>query len=318
MGIAILYTERNIEINSSPYVNTACLPSCDNQFDFLFNNGTGVRCHVAGWGKDEVDGQFQFIQRKVAVPLVPSSRCNSDLRGALNNQRQGLGNRFQLDASEICAGGEIGKDACTGDGGSPLVCQAKSGRWTVVGLVSWGFECVAHTRSVCFVVGHKRGSGLHWLHHLYVNSTEIQHFQHLLRVGINLDRILFQGRQFWNVVVPPLTLIFLKFNRYSSHRSKLDTLHKLGDVTSDLVSEFLRRYDCNLFAYTFVGMKVISKTCVVLLDDNSCCFLYSLGTYSTHCQIISSIPCSKLFLWCLSLSLISVTICKFEIFICPM
>merc|ERR1712110_687732 len=59
--IAILYTERNIEINSSPYVNTACLPSCDNQFDFLFSNGTGVRCHVAGWGKDEVDGQFQFI-----------------------------------------------------------------------------------------------------------------------------------------------------------------------------------------------------------------------------------------------------------------
>merc|ERR1712119_150040 len=54
--IAILYTERNIEINSSPYVNTACLPSCDNQFDFLFSNGTGVRCHVAGWGKDEVDG----------------------------------------------------------------------------------------------------------------------------------------------------------------------------------------------------------------------------------------------------------------------
>merc|ERR1719422_2793539 len=27
----------------------------------------------------------------------------------------------------------LGKDACTGDGGSPLVCQAQSGRWTVVG-----------------------------------------------------------------------------------------------------------------------------------------------------------------------------------------
>merc|ERR1711874_105968 len=122
--IAILYTGRNIEINSSPYVNTACLPSCDNQFDFLFSNGTGVRCHVAGWGKDEVDGQFQFIQR------------------------QGLGNRFQLDASEICAGGEIGKDACTGDGGSPLVCQAQSGRWTVVGLVTWGVGCASETPGV--------------------------------------------------------------------------------------------------------------------------------------------------------------------------
>merc|ERR1712001_90153 len=122
--IAILYTDRNIEINSSPYVNTACLPSCDNQFDFLFSNGTGVRCHVAGWGKDEEDGQFQFIQRKVAVPLVPSIQCNTDLKRALDRQSKGLGSRFQLDSSEICAGGEIGKDACTGDGGSPLVCQA--------------------------------------------------------------------------------------------------------------------------------------------------------------------------------------------------
>merc|ERR1711974_485573 len=119
--LAILYTDRNIEINSSPYVNTACLPSCDNQFD------------------------FQFIQRKVAVPLVPSSQCNSDLKRALDRQSQGLGSRFQLDSSEICAGGEIGKDACTGDGGSPLVCQAQSGRWTVVGLVTWGVGCASET-----------------------------------------------------------------------------------------------------------------------------------------------------------------------------
>jgi len=52
--IAILYVDRNINLNH-PYVNTACLPSCDNQFDYKFSNGTGVRCYVAGWGKDEAD-----------------------------------------------------------------------------------------------------------------------------------------------------------------------------------------------------------------------------------------------------------------------
>jgi len=154
--IAILYVDRDIDINSSPYVNTACLPSCDNQFDFQFSNGTGVRCHVAGWGKDEESGSFQFIQRKVALPLVPSRTCNSALKRALNNQKRGLGDRFQLDSSEICAGGEVGKDACTGDGGSPLVCQAKSGRWTVVGLVTWGVGCASTTPGVYVRLSHFR------------------------------------------------------------------------------------------------------------------------------------------------------------------
>jgi len=154
--IAILYTERNIEINSSPYVNTACLPSCDNQFDFLFSNGTGVRCHVAGWGKDEVDGQFQFIPKKVDLSLIPAAQCEAKLKVALNARKPGVGDRFQLDSSEICAGGEVGKDACTGDGGSPLVCQAQSGRWTVVGLVTWGVGCASETPGVYVRISHFR------------------------------------------------------------------------------------------------------------------------------------------------------------------
>merc|ERR1712142_1080644 len=88
--IAILYVDRNINLNH-PYVNTACLPSCDNQFDYKFSNGTGVRCYVAGWGKDESDGSFQFIPRKVDVPIVDDVQCQIDLRNALNRQKQGVG-----------------------------------------------------------------------------------------------------------------------------------------------------------------------------------------------------------------------------------
>jgi len=138
--IALLFVDRNINL-FHPYVNTACLPSCDEQFDFQFSNSSGVRCWVAGWGKNEFDGSFQFLQRKVDVPLVNNAQCNADLKSALNSQSSGIGERFSLDQSELCAGGEVGKDACTGDGGSPLVCQASSGRWTVVGLVTWGVGC---------------------------------------------------------------------------------------------------------------------------------------------------------------------------------
>merc|ERR1712020_625972 len=140
--LAILYVERDINLNH-PYVNTACLPSCADQFDYQFSNGTGVRCFVAGWGKDEHDGSFQFIPKKVDLPLVNDNQCEASLQTALNAQRPGAGDRFRIHPSEICAGAEVGKDACTGDGGSPLVCQAKSGRWTVMGLVAWGVGCAS-------------------------------------------------------------------------------------------------------------------------------------------------------------------------------
>jgi len=152
-NLAILYVDRDININH-PYVNTACMPSCDNQFDYLFSNGTGVRCHVAGWGKDEIDGTFQFIPKKVDLSLMPAGQCEAKLRVALNAQQPGTGDRFQIHPSEICAGGEVGKDACTGDGGSPLVCQAQSGRWTVVGLVSWGIGCASELPGVYVRVSH--------------------------------------------------------------------------------------------------------------------------------------------------------------------
>jgi len=145
--IAVLRLSQRINLGHS-YVSAACLPACEDQFSFTFSNGTGVRCHVAGWGKDEFTGNFQFIQHKVDIPLMDDFRCNAALKLALNRRQRGVGDRFQLHSSEICAGGEVGKDACTGDGGSPLVCQAQSGRWTVVGLVTWGVGCGSDTPGV--------------------------------------------------------------------------------------------------------------------------------------------------------------------------
>jgi len=118
------------------------------------SNSSVCRCWTAGWGKDEFSGSFQFIQHKVDVPIVPAAQCNAALKQALNQKKPGVGDRFQLTQGEVCAGTENGKDACTGDGGSPLVCQAQSGRWTVVGLVAWGIGCGSHVPGVYTNVHH--------------------------------------------------------------------------------------------------------------------------------------------------------------------
>ena len=40
-----------------------------------------------------------------------------------------------------------GQDVCQADGGAPLVCRAQSGRWTVVGLLTWSLGCQADPQS---------------------------------------------------------------------------------------------------------------------------------------------------------------------------
>jgi hypothetical protein len=127
-----------IDLQHTDDVNAACVPGCSNQFGHQFSNGTGVRCWVAGWGKDGVDGQFQVVQNRVDVPLMDHNTCQTRMQKALGRQ---AGRNFRLSSSEVCAGGEEGKDACDGDGGAPLVCQSKDNRWHVVGLVTWGVDC---------------------------------------------------------------------------------------------------------------------------------------------------------------------------------
>ncbi|XP_052888227.1 phenoloxidase-activating factor 2 [Anopheles moucheti] len=128
--IAILRLSGTVALGTTPTIATACLP---------VTSFIGSRCWVSGWGKNDfVSGAFQSIQKEVDVPVVSSDNCQTALRTTR------LGGNFVLDATSfICAGGELGKDACTGDGGSPLVC-ALNGRWYVVGLVAWGIGCGAN------------------------------------------------------------------------------------------------------------------------------------------------------------------------------
>lgn len=130
--IALLILRRPVRLDDN--VITICLPATttDGTFD-------RQRCLVTGWGKDRLgkSGRYQNILKKINVPIVPRIRCQRELR------RTRLGRAFHLHNSFICAGGETGHDACTGDGGSPLVCliAGSSDRYQQVGIVALGIGC---------------------------------------------------------------------------------------------------------------------------------------------------------------------------------
>ena len=91
---------------------------------------------MSGWGKNQfgLSGSYQNILKEVDVPIMSHSQCQQRLRTTR------LGGQFLLHPGFLCAGGEEGKDACKGDGGSPLVCEL-DGVWQLAGIVSWGVGC---------------------------------------------------------------------------------------------------------------------------------------------------------------------------------
>lgn len=135
----ILHSDVALLVLRSPvkvgfHIGTICLPEQGQRFD-------GANCLVSGWGKENfnAESRYQSILRSIEdLPVVPHDSCEEKLR------RTRLGPYFRLNRSFMCAGGEAGKDACTGDGGSPLVCPLSSDeepRYAFAGIVSWGVGC---------------------------------------------------------------------------------------------------------------------------------------------------------------------------------
>lgn len=147
-----LYNDVALMFLSAPFelaenIKTVCLPPPKMNFN-------GVRCIATGWGKDLFGsvGKYQVILKKIDLPIVPSDVCQSKLRTTR------LGQRFELHRSFICAGGEVGKDTCKGDGGSPLVCPIPGTRnqYVQAGIVAWGIGCGEEIPGVYASIGELR------------------------------------------------------------------------------------------------------------------------------------------------------------------
>jgi hypothetical protein len=108
--------------------NAACLPLSSDQF-----TEKSDRCWVAAWGS------FLDRQREIDMPLLSREQCIQRLGPAF--EARNVLNWAPQD-SELCAGGELGKDTCLGEGGAPLVClDVERDQYYAVGLVNYGLGC---------------------------------------------------------------------------------------------------------------------------------------------------------------------------------
>jgi secreted trypsin-like serine protease len=109
-----------------------------------------VKGVVTGWGRmrevtpdgtdavtgEKIDPKEVVPDRlmEVKIPLVTTSACSAVYKAAAS---AGI-----IDGRTLCAAvPEGGKDSCQGDSGGPLVAQDRGGRWTQIGVVSWGNGC---------------------------------------------------------------------------------------------------------------------------------------------------------------------------------
>ncbi|RVE45651.1 hypothetical protein evm_009700 [Chilo suppressalis] len=118
--IAILKLNRAAVLNT--YVWPICLPP-------MGLNMTNQRVYVIGWGTQHFGGAHSNVLMEVSVPVWAHEHCVEAFVDAIFEE-------------SICAGfPQGGRDSCQGDSGGPLMYQMPSGRWTVVGVVSWGKGC---------------------------------------------------------------------------------------------------------------------------------------------------------------------------------
>ncbi|XP_017879850.1 proclotting enzyme-like [Ceratina calcarata] len=103
-------------------IRPICLPSGSLLYP-------GKIATVIGWGSLRESGPQPAILQEVSIPIWTNSECKLKYGAAAPG---GIVDSF------LCAG-QAAKDSCSGDSGGPLMVN--DGRWTQVGIVSWGIGC---------------------------------------------------------------------------------------------------------------------------------------------------------------------------------
>merc|ERR1719300_1488431 len=110
-----------------------------------------MRPNVVGWGYTEYDPSGQLDKTDVEDVKAPSAKQQRlGLPVLSSEQCKRKWKFFTPTESQICAGGELGKDSCKGDSGGPLFLSQVKNRnigeptldgtepWYLMGIVSFG------------------------------------------------------------------------------------------------------------------------------------------------------------------------------------
>ncbi|KAK9881048.1 hypothetical protein WA026_014392 [Henosepilachna vigintioctopunctata] len=122
--IALVRLSRSVRTTN--FIRPICLPNRS------FSSPVGRELFVAGWGRTEY-ASSSSKKLKLKVPIAESQQCLRRFRTA----------GVTLRNKQLCAGGQAGKDSCSGDSGGPLMgtFNNDSAQWFVEGVVSFGARC---------------------------------------------------------------------------------------------------------------------------------------------------------------------------------
>lgn len=137
--MAILTLDKPVEFRLTPHIGPVCLPSYYHDFT------ESAHCTIVGWGEDPYKPNLGYnLLKAVHVTIGTEQECEDR-----------LGQSYTLGRHQLCIVGNLGSDACLGDGGGAVVCPIKADadlsthylgssaakdQYFMAGIISWGSD----------------------------------------------------------------------------------------------------------------------------------------------------------------------------------
>ncbi|XP_047470928.1 trypsin-1-like [Penaeus chinensis] len=115
-------------------VRPVCLPDVQDWDEDIAQGKSDDAGVVTGWGLTAERGQPSSHLLQVSLPFLSVESCKQHYAGI-----NPVSTNMLCTLHDFKDG--VSRDSCKGDSGGPLVTEGETGRWTQVGVVSFGYGC---------------------------------------------------------------------------------------------------------------------------------------------------------------------------------